>query len=158
MFPFVINLRIVMSINQLVCIPSSQTWLPKNMRELKQYLFKLKWVVIKCYYVMASQIWQAQKDNAINKSYRRMHFMRIQKKPFSKAWFYHSIQSWIVQFFFFFCHGMHTITMPTFMCFADYWQTLSFWQIILIRLSQIVNAFEISLFSTLAFAKHYWEN
>ena len=101
MFPFVINLRIVMSINQLVCIPSSQTWLPKNMRELKQYLFKLKWVVIKCYYVMASQIWQAQKDNAINKSYRRMHFMYIQKKPFSKAWFYHSIQSWIVQIFLF---------------------------------------------------------
>ena len=52
----------------------------KNMRELKQYLFKLKWVAIKCYYVMASQIWQAQKDNAINKSYRRMHFMQIQKK------------------------------------------------------------------------------
>ena len=56
-------------------------------------------------------------------------------------------------FFFFLCHGMHTITMSTFMCFADYWQTLSFWQIILIRLSQIVNAFEISLFSTLPFAK-----
>ena len=56
--------------------------------------------------------------------------------------------------FSFFSSAMEcTITMSTFMCFADYWQTLSFWQIILIRLSQIVNAFEISLFSTLPFAK-----
>ena len=109
MFPFVINLRIVMSINQLVCIPSSQTWLPKNMRELKQYLFKLKWVVIKCYYVMASQIWQAQKDNAINKSYRRMHLMQIQKKTifYSLILSFCSILNCLDFSFSILCHGMH---------------------------------------------------
>ena len=98
-----------------------------------------------------------RKDNAINKSYPIAHFKlgnHLEKNLILSFDPIFKLFRYFLSLFLFLdnlSHGMYNYFFYVF-C-ADYWQTLSFWQIILIRLSQIVNAFEISLFSTLPFAK-----
>ena len=92
-----------------------------------------------------------------------MHCVGLKEPSFSKLDFIARNNLKLFRFFFS-LSPVKERTITAFMCFADYWQTLSFWQIILIRLSQIVNTFEFSLslflspfFSCLPFDKHLKE-
>lgn len=103
----------------------------KAIHELKQYLFKLKWVVIKYYYVMVSQIRQTEEKIMQSIKVIRLHISssenHLEKKLILSFDPIFKLFRYFLSLFLFLdnlSHGMYNYFFYVF-C-ADYWQTLSF--------------------------------